>query len=146
MDEHRLRSESVEIKSLLERLHDLVDTSTWELAETIVCRIVRLYGAGLAHSLAHAEVVGVDREALAESIASDDLLASLLVVHGIHPLSTEERIKRAISMIDPHASVEVDGSSCELRTITDAESERLIRLAIEIAAPEITSVEFAALS
>ena len=59
-----------------------------ERAEQLVREIVDLYGAGLDRLIRMA--VEVD-PALADRFASDDLVASLLLVHGLHPHDVHRR-------------------------------------------------------
>lgn len=49
-------------------------------AEQLVREVVDLYGAGLTRVMAT-----IGDPALADQLAADDLVGSLLLVHGIHP-------------------------------------------------------------
>ncbi len=81
-----------------ERIEHLLDASAAggplakERAEELVRLVVELYGAGLERVL---EIVhdagGLNDEAL-DGLADDALVTSLLLVHGLHPYSVEERI------------------------------------------------------
>lgn len=155
MDEEQLRRESAEIERLLDEVRALVPGPAWERVEGVIGRVLRLYGAGLAHALAHARAAATPAE-LDERIAGDDLLASLLVLHDLHPLSLEERVRRALVIVraelgladDELVLVQVGGERIELRAagplgggaMASRAAEGAIRRAIESIAPEAGAV------
>ncbi|KAA2263401.1 NifU family protein [Solihabitans fulvus] len=128
-----------------------------ETAEELVRLLVEMYGGGLER------VVALVRErdpGLLDRLAEDGLVASLLVLHDLHPLDVDARIQRALDGVRPYlgshaggveylgvddagvAQLRLEGSchGCPSSTLT-------VRLAIEgaiqEAAPEITGVEVA---
>jgi hypothetical protein len=146
-----LRSESSEIGELLEELHDIVDPEAWCRVEQVLHRLVRLYGTGLAHTLDHARSAGAD-ERFDALLTDDTLLSSLLVVHGLHPLTTEERILRALAALrdrleasaDDLVLVGVERGVAHLHANPAiAELTGDIRRLVEAVAPEITSIQIA---
>ena len=160
IDEPRIRIESQEIEPMLAELRDLVEPSAWERVEEVLARLVRLYGAGLERALAHARAAGAIEPFFDELVGEDALLASLLVLHGLHPLPTAERVRRAIE----HASemlgygvgdvvvLELGKGVVKLRaktppggTLAARTFAGAIRHAIEAAAPEIDVVEISGL-
>ena len=62
-----------------------------------------LYGGGLARMM---EIVrkgrSADTEKLFDRFAADDLVASLLLLHDLHPEDTESRILRALERVRPY--------------------------------------------
>ncbi|HEY8298040.1 MAG TPA: NifU family protein [Candidatus Baltobacteraceae bacterium] len=126
-------------------------------AEELVSGLVHLYGSGLTRVLeAVDECAGEAAPRVFDRLCGDDLVASLLVLHGLHPLSLEERIGRALDGVRPYlksheGSVEILrvedgvvhlrlGGSCH-GCPSSTETVRLaIRRAILEAAPEITDV------
>lgn len=155
-DDDQLRSESLEIEHLLGEIQTLVPPPAWQRIERVIARVVRLYGAGLARSLEHARSAGA-APAFDELVASDDLLASLLLLHGLHPLSVEERVRRALTtvrdelgigpddlvlvsieegFVELHAAADLGGGAMAARV-----AEAAIRRVIETVAPEITGVD-----
>ena len=74
-----------------------------ERAEELVRTIVELYGSGLERvvSAVHAELG--ERSTLAlERLCEDELVESLLCLHGLHPLAVETRIERALQSVLPY--------------------------------------------
>jgi hypothetical protein len=95
-DDSRLRRESAEIQELLDAVRTLVSAPAWDRLEEVLRRVVQLYGTGLARVLACARDAGAEPGHFDASICDDELLASLLVIHGLHPLPIEQRVARAV--------------------------------------------------
>ena len=128
------------------------DPGTAEVAEELVRLVVELYGAGLERTVELAGPRGLDR------MVADELVASLLVLHGLHPLDTETRVVEALDKVRPylgshaggveflgvdeagvvHLRLEGSCDGCPSSTVT---VKLAIERAIEEAAPEITAVE-----
>jgi Fe-S cluster biogenesis protein NfuA len=157
-DEARLRAESAHIERLLDELRAMVSPPAWQRIEKLLQRVVALYGAGLAHLLEHACAAGAEPGALGRLAAADELLASLLVLHGLHPLTTEQRITRALQAVRAeleladHALVLVEISADGVvrleasgalggGAMSTRVAEGIVRRALEEAAPEVTAIE-----
>jgi Fe-S cluster biogenesis protein NfuA/nitrite reductase/ring-hydroxylating ferredoxin subunit len=129
-----------------------------ERAEELVRLVVDLYGSGLERMLEILYQHGrLDGEVL-DALAADDLVASLLLVHGLHPEDTATRVERALDGVRPYLGSH--RGDVELLGITDAGIVRLrllgscdgcasssatLTLAVEgavlEAAPEVTGIE-----
>ena len=98
---------------------------------------------------------------LAERLATDDLVASLLLVHGLHPHDVHRRVSDALDRVRPYLGSH--GGDVDLLEVTDDDVVRLafkgsckscpssavtLELAVEdavrAAAPEISSIEVVA--
>lgn len=138
------------IDRLLTDLGGLADAAAVATAEELVRTLVGLYGAGLERVLEIVTETGA-AEAL-HRLTCDDLVAGLLIVHDLHPLTTAERVQLAIDGVRPPLTgVELlgvaegvvrvrlaGGQGCRSTqaTITDA-----IERAVASAAPEVSGVE-----
>jgi hypothetical protein len=156
-----LRQEAARIEALLEDVRELAARPVWQRVEELVQRLTGLYGGGLARMLAILDEAGVADAALAERMASDELLASLLLLHGLHPLPLEERVRRALeaarpeieSHVGPVELVAVEGDVVQLRVAAQSSVgvapllsvERLLERALRDAAPELGRVTVAGL-
>ncbi len=103
--------------------------------------------------------VGANPE-LADGFADDDLIASLLLVHGLHPHAVERRIEDALDSVRPYLGshggdvhlLEVDGEvvrlqfagSCKSCPSSSVTLELAVEDAVRAAAPEISSIEVVA--
>ena len=131
-----------------------------ERAEELVRLVVDLYGAGLERMLEILDEAGHLDDGLLERLADDELVAGLLLIHGLHPYGTAERVERALTQVRPYlgshgGDVELVGVSAEgvvqLRMLGScdgcASSAATLQLAvegaIEAAAPEVRGIEVA---
>jgi hypothetical protein len=85
------------VENLLAELRTRAGPEAAEVAEELVGCLVQLYGAGLGAIM---RVVAEDQRLVALLI-SDPLVESLLLVHDLHPLDVETRIRRALGRLGP---------------------------------------------
>ena len=86
-----LRAIGDRIEQLLEELRADADPRAYRPAEELLRLVSELYGAGLARVV---ELAGEHAAAgFLGRLAQDDLVASLLLVHGLHPDSLESRVE-----------------------------------------------------
>ncbi|MCW2808366.1 MAG: hypothetical protein JWQ93_2321 [Marmoricola sp.] len=157
-------SNAPDLRATGERMDALLDASTAggvvarERAEELVRLVTDLYGAGLERILDLLYESGrLDEETL-RLLVGDDLVASLLIVHGLHPYSVETRVEQALQSVRPYLGSH--GGDVELLGVTGDGTVRLrllgscdgcpsssvtLRLAvegaIEAAAPEVVSID-----
>src|SRR3954466_15236949 len=112
-----------------DRIQTLLDASAVggtvarERAERLVGEVTDLYGAGLERMLRIA--VAAD-PALVNSFVADDLVASLLLVHGLHPHDVERRIEDALDSVRPYMGSH--GGDVTLLEVVDAPGGPKVRL------------------
>ena len=146
-----------------ERIQTLLDASSSggavarERAEQLVREVTDLYGAVLERMMDVALAADPD---LADRFAADDLVASLLLVHGLHPYDVERRVSDALDSVRPYLGshggdvsllgvddgvvrLQFQGSckSCPSSSVT---LELAVEDAVRAAAPEISSIEVVA--
>jgi len=151
-----LRSVGDRIENLLAELRTIGDPRARETAEELVRSLLDLYGGGLARmmELVYDSPAGGE---LFDRFAADDLVASLLLLHDLHPEDTESRILRALDGVRPYLGshggdvtlVGIDDDVVRLRlegTCHGCPSSSItMKLAIEKAigeaAPEVARIE-----
>jgi len=159
MNVERLDAAAVgdKIERLLDELGAIASPGVRDKVEALMTSTVELYGGGLRRIL---EVLyeRPDGETLIDELANDGLIASLLILHDLHPYDLPTRIERALATVRPYlgsheGDVEVLGITddgvvkVQLQGSCDgcASSAVTLKLAIERAileaAPEITAVE-----
>ena len=79
------------IESLLAQLRDSSDPRAAAVAEDLTRSLLQLYGDGLTRIAA---MLGPERVA---ELCADPLVSSLLLVHDLHPVPVDERIRRALA-------------------------------------------------
>jgi Fe-S cluster biogenesis protein NfuA/nitrite reductase/ring-hydroxylating ferredoxin subunit len=140
------------VEALLAELAASSDPATAGRAEELVSLLVEFYGAGLARIM---EVL--DEQAVAP-LLNDGLVTALLVLHDLHPQSTEERVLAALDRVRPylgsHAGdveylgLDPDGTvrlrlagSCDGCPSSLVTVKMAIEKGIEDVAPEVTKVD-----
>jgi hypothetical protein len=88
-------SERIEV--VLDELRASVSGPAWRGVEELVRLLTDLYGAGLARTI---ELCGPD-PGLTRRLAADQLVASLLLLHGLHPDDLGQRVHRAVDALAP---------------------------------------------
>jgi Fe-S cluster biogenesis protein NfuA len=101
MDDLQARERAARIEQLLEQLDALADPAARETGTELVQTLVELYGEGLARIVALAAERD-DGEALAGALAGDEVVAHLLLLHGLHPVPVEARVESALEKMRPY--------------------------------------------
>jgi Fe-S cluster biogenesis protein NfuA len=118
-------------------------------AEELVRLVADLYGAGLERLLEVLHERGVLTDEVLDAVAADDLVAGLLLVHGLHPYDVTTRIERALAGAR-RGDVELLGVTADgvarLRIPGGCQSSPAalpgtVEAAVRAAAPEITAIE-----
>lgn len=102
------------VEEVLDRLATGGGPGAAEAAEELVRALMDFYGAGLARLLDLLSDVPGDPVA---GLAGDELVASLLVLHDLHPEDRDTRIARALDSVRQHA-LEVVGFDEESGALT----------------------------
>jgi Fe-S cluster biogenesis protein NfuA/nitrite reductase/ring-hydroxylating ferredoxin subunit len=150
-----------------DRIQTLLDASAGsgtvvrERTEQLAAELTDLYGAALERIVS---IVAESDPELVGRFAADELVASLMLVHGLHPHGVERRIEDALDSVRPYLGSH--GGDVALLEVVDREDGPVVRLqfagsckscpssavtlefavedAVRAAAPEITSIEVVA--
>jgi Fe-S cluster biogenesis protein NfuA len=115
VQEHQSRAERIE--ALVQEIATFPDPQARATTEELVQTLLDMYGEGLARILeltAQTEAAG---RTLIEAFASDDLVGSLFLLHGLHPIDIETRIARALVEVRPY--LKSHGGNVELVKVED---------------------------
>jgi Fe-S cluster biogenesis protein NfuA/nitrite reductase/ring-hydroxylating ferredoxin subunit len=145
------------VQELQSRLELSGDSATRALAEELVSAIVQMYGAGLERIVGALMDAGADGEHIAASLAEDELVATLLLIHDLHPVPLARRVQDALDSVRPYmeshggnvellslehgvARIHLRGScsDCSASSVT---LELAIKQALEEAAPDLEGLE-----
>jgi Fe-S cluster biogenesis protein NfuA/nitrite reductase/ring-hydroxylating ferredoxin subunit len=147
-----------------QRIEALLDASSAhgaiarERSEELVRIVADLYGAGMERMLDVLHDIGALDQAALDALAADQLVSSLLLVHGLHPYDVTTRVERALEEVRPYlgshggdvdlVEVTADGvvrlrllGSCDGCASSAVTLTLAVEGAIEAAAPEVTAVE-----
>ncbi|WP_428936114.1 NifU family protein [Streptomyces sp. ACT015] len=129
-----------------------------ERSEELVRLVTDFYGAGIERLLELVHEHGALDDPVLAALADDDLVASVLLVHGLHPYSVETRVEKALESVRPYlgshggdvelVAVAPEGTvrlrllgSCDGCPSSSATLALAVRGAVEAAAPEVTAIE-----
>jgi Fe-S cluster biogenesis protein NfuA len=118
-----LRAAGDRIEQALEELQATADPRTVNLAEELLRLVAELYGAGFTRIV---ELAQERAPQLLDVVAGDELLASLLLVHGLHPDSLDQRVEAALVSVRPFLAQH--GGDVELLGIDEAVGAVKLRL------------------
>jgi Fe-S cluster biogenesis protein NfuA/nitrite reductase/ring-hydroxylating ferredoxin subunit len=152
------------VRAVGDRIEDLVrelgsspDPRVRERAEDLVRLLMELYGSGLARIVDIATAAQGAAPELLKRLTEDPLVASLLLLHDLHPLDAPARIQKALNKVRPYLGshggdvtllgledgvvrLRLEGScnGCGSSTVT---MKLAVERAIEEAAPEVVRIE-----
>jgi Fe-S cluster biogenesis protein NfuA len=125
MEEKEFQQRIQQIESLVHKIERLDDKQAQASALELFRSIMDLHGAGLERMMSIAFNAGDAGKALINSFAGDDLVSSLLLLYGLHPLDLQERVMAALDKARPY--LRQHGGSAELISV----SEGAVRLRLE---------------
>ncbi|ORB25308.1 NifU family protein [Mycolicibacterium parafortuitum] len=146
-----------------ERMETLLDgigasgAAARERAENLVREVTDLYGAALERMT---DLAMTAKPELVQAFADDELVASLLLVHGLHPRGVERRVADALAGVRPYLGSHggdvsllgvSDGvvrlqllGSCKSCPSSSVTLELAVHDAVRAAAPDIEAIEVVA--
>ena len=139
---HDARLAADRVERLLAQLRDGPNPRAALIAEELVRCLVQLYGAGLERIVA---IVGPH---IAHDLCVDPLVESLMLVHDLHPLDRDARIRRALHQRADLGEPRYEGTDAsgvaQVRVTGGHGCRSAVRTAIEAAvqdaAPDVTGV------
>jgi Fe-S cluster biogenesis protein NfuA/nitrite reductase/ring-hydroxylating ferredoxin subunit len=145
------------VQELQAQLDASSDSATREVAEELVSAVVQMYGAGLEKIFGSLADHGEAGEQIAAGLAEDPDVASLLLIHDLHPVPLETRVTEALEKVRPYmeshggnvdlisledgvARIRLQGSCSDCKA-SSATLELAIKQALEEAAPDLWGLE-----
>ena len=156
MAAQNLRVVGDRIEQLLDELHATAEPAACALAQELLRLVTELYGGGLERVVVLARE---DAPELLDRLLADELVASLLLVHGLHPESVTARVEQALESVRPFLAthdgdvelldVDEDAGAVHLRLLGSCDGcpssavtlRDAVERAIVEAAPEITIID-----
>jgi len=83
------------VQELTAQVETLADPQARACAEELAAAVVQLYGEGLERIFA-----AVDEQTRTQ-LAEDGVVASLMLIHGLYPVSLETRVQAALDSVRP---------------------------------------------
>jgi hypothetical protein len=154
--EFRKRMERIE--ALLHEVERYADPAAREHTRELVQAVLGLHGAGLERILETVAAAGESGLATIDALGRDDLAGSLLLLHGLHPVDVETRVRQALDRVGQYVRsqgghvelVGTVGGVVRLRLHARSSSAAALRSAVEEAiyakAPDVAGVEIEAVT
>jgi Fe-S cluster biogenesis protein NfuA len=108
------------IESLIESLEKLSNPAARVVAQELVQTLFALHAAGLARMLEIARLH--DGEDTIVAWGGDDLVGNMLMLHDLHPVDLETRVRQAIKQVQP--LLRCHGADLDLVAV----AEKLVRV------------------
>jgi hypothetical protein len=140
------------VERLTQQLERCGDPATRSASQELVAVLLQMHGLALAKMLALLGKAGDSGRSLVESFARDRLIASVLLLHNLHPEELTTRVRHALDSLRPqlhahHRDVELlsaEGGIVRLRLRGSGSIpllEKALREAIDEAAPDREGLE-----
>jgi Fe-S cluster biogenesis protein NfuA/nitrite reductase/ring-hydroxylating ferredoxin subunit len=145
------------VQELTAELETIADPTVRRRAEELVSAIIALYGEGLERIVRTVVEAGPSAAPLRQALVEDGVVASLLLIHDLHPVDLETRVLQALETVLPY--MESHGGSVDLLSLeggvarlklqgscrgcpaSAATLELAIKQALEEAAPDLMGIE-----
>ncbi len=142
IEEDRVRR----IEDLVGRLEQTPDSACRDIGHSLMEAILEFHGAGLDRILEILFDSGEAGKAAIRRLAGDDLVASLLILHDLHPDDIETRVRQAlgkmhgvaefIGVFEGIVRVRVTSSGCGLKEATEVRLREAVPDAVDIVVEE----------
>jgi Fe-S cluster biogenesis protein NfuA len=101
LDAREFRAKMERLEALLGELERLADPKARSDMREVVQAILEMHGAGLERVLDHLAEAGAPGVAVRDALARDEVVAGLLLLHGLHPQGLEARVLQALDQVRP---------------------------------------------
>jgi Fe-S cluster biogenesis protein NfuA len=150
------QSRMQKLDAMLQEADETADPAAQARLQNVTANLLDLHRAGLQRILDFVSRSG-SGSAILDSFARDELIGGLLVLHDLHPLDLEARVRVALEKVAPYAashgghielvSITADGvvhlrldGSCHGCPSSRVTLQSSIEQEIYAAAPEVTSI------
>ena len=87
------------IEELVQRLETAADPATRAVSQELVRAVMELHGAALDRMLSTVRKNGAAGATIVDQLARDEVVASVLLLHDLHPVDLETRVRGALEKL-----------------------------------------------
>lgn len=146
------------VDELIAALEKSPDQKVREQTRELIQTLLDLHATGLERILESVHNTGAQGAAVIDELGRDQLVSGVLLLHGLHPLDLETRVRTALETVSPRLGLH--GGAVELVSVSDDGAVRIklegncngcpssritlhstIEEELYTAAPDITSLE-----
>jgi len=113
------------VETLIATLEGLAETRGRDIARELLEAVLDLHGVALARMSAIV-AASEDGERLLQSMAADDQVAAVLLLHGLHPQMAEARVRNAVGRLQP--LLQSRGADLRLVEVSDGVARLRLRI------------------
>lgn len=145
------------VQELLGSLDEIADPVAQQRVQELIGTVLELYGAGFERVLGIVDDAGDSALGIRQALLDDGVVSSLLLIHGLYPISLEERVVEALDSVRPFlashggnvellsveagvARLRLEGS-CNGCPASAATLENALKEAIDATAPDLLGLE-----
>ncbi len=145
------------VQELLGSLDEIADPVAQQRVQELIGTVLELYGAGLERVLGIVSDAGDVALPIRQALLDDGVVSSLLLIHGLYPISLEERVLEALDSVRPFlashggnvefvgidegvAHLKLEGS-CNGCPSSAATLENALKEAIDATAPDLLGLK-----
>jgi Fe-S cluster biogenesis protein NfuA len=125
LDAKEFQARLQHLDTLLQEAERLADPAARGRLREIVQAILDLHGVGLERLLEHVAQAEEAGRGIFDACAKDDVVGGMLLLHGLHPLDVDERVRQALDSVRPY--LRTHGGNVELIEVRDG----VVRLRLE---------------
>jgi Fe-S cluster biogenesis protein NfuA len=103
------------IGEVVEQLESVADPNSRAMAKELLESLMALHGAALERILELASEVGEAGQTIIAKCGRDELVSSVLLLYGLHPLDLHSRVTRALERLRPY--LESHAANAELASV-----------------------------
>jgi Fe-S cluster biogenesis protein NfuA len=145
------------LQELIEQIQSQPNPAARVLLQDCLQSLLAFYGDGLTRILKYMQSAGANGQEMLERLLHDQTVSGILLIHGLHPVSLDTRLRRALEKVRPYmqshggniellslesdvARVKLEGTckTCPSSAIT---LELAVRREVEAACPDLLSFE-----
>ncbi|MEW5979391.1 MAG: NifU family protein [Acidobacteriota bacterium] len=156
-DKQEFQQQLQQIEQLIDKIERSADPSLRAKAQELVRLIMAFHTSSLDRMMEIICQAGEAGRVLVDRLGTDDLVGSLLVMHGLHPVDFDTRVRSALEKVRPYLKshggnvelLDINGGRVRLRLAGSchgcASSAMTLKLAIEeaiyAAAPDVIGLD-----
>lgn len=125
LDTRDFQSRLAHLEDLMRDAEQLTDPAARAQMQAIAQAVLDLHGVGLERLLGILDDAGAAGTAILSTCARDEIVGGLLILHGLHPVDLETRVREALDEVRP--ALRAHGGNVELVSMDDA----VVRLRLE---------------